>query len=334
MKLFKHTRRVVSAAAVTALASAGFIAAATATEYPDRPVTMVIPYGPGGATDISARTIAEPLGKAVPKPLLMVNRTGAGGATGSVSIKNAKADGYSMLFARVGSHSVNPAMKATLPYTLDDFVFVGVYEINPVVCASSMKSDIKSMDDLISRVKANPGKVRFSSAGVGSLLHIAGIMVVSSFGIENATEAVTHLPLKGGGAAATAVLAGTADFICTNSSALASFVANKQLRPLMVTTKDPVPGFDAPTARSLGRPELEKLVGWTGIAGPKGLPDEVAAKWRGYLAAAVKDQKFLDAMGKRGSVIQLMNPEDSNAFIRGQYTTFRKLVDDLDMRIK
>lgn len=322
----------------TALALAGLTYAAMATqaqaEYPERPVTMVIAYGPGGATDISARTIAEPLGKAVPQPLLMVNRTGAGGATGSVSVKNAKNDGYTMIFARVGSHTVNPAMKETLPYTLDDFSFVGVYEINPVVCAVSMESDIMTMDALIAKIKANPGKVRFSSSGVGSLLHIAGIMAISKFGVEKATDAVTHIPLKGGGAAATAVLSGTADYICTNSSALASFVANKQLRPLVVTTKDPVPGFDAPTARSLGHPELEELVGWTGIGGPAGLSEEISAKWRGWLATAVADQKFLDTMTKRGSVINLMGPEESNEFIRAQYTTFRKLVDDLGMRIK
>lgn len=334
MNLFKTFTRTTGAVAAAALLASTAMTATAQAEYPERPVTMVIPYGAGGATDISARTIAEPLGKAVPKPLLMVNRTGAGGATGSVSVKNAKNDGYTMLFARVGSHSVNPAMKATLPYTLDDFVFVGVYEINPVVCAVNAESKYTSMQMLMDEVKANPGKVRFSSAGVGSLLHIAGTMVVDGFGIANATEAVTHIPLKGGGAAATAVLSGTADFICTNSSALAPFVANKQLRPLLVTTPEPVAGFDAPTARSLGKENLESLVGWTGIAGPAGLPDEVASKWRGYLAEAVKDQKFLDSMTKRGSVIRLMDPAESNAFIQNQFQTFSKLVNDLGMRIQ
>ncbi len=303
-------------------------------EYPERPITMVIPYGAGGATDISARTIADPLGKAVPKPLLMVNRTGAGGATGSVSVKNAKNDGYTMIFARVGSHTVNPAMKGTLPYKLSDFAFVGVYEINPVVCAVSAKSDIKSMEDLISKIKANPGKVRYSSSGVGTLLHLASVMVIDAFGVEKATEKVTHIPLKGGGAAATAVLSGTADYICTNSSAVAGFVANKQLRPLMVTTKDPVPGFDAPTARSLGHPELEQLVGWTGVGGPAGLSSDVEAKWRGWMQKAVADKKFVDAMTKRGSVIRLMDPKESNEFIQNQFKAFSKLVTDLDMRIQ
>ncbi|NNJ73820.1 MAG: tripartite tricarboxylate transporter substrate binding protein [Anderseniella sp.] len=310
----------------------GFTATAALAEYPDRPINMVIPYGAGGATDISARTIAEPLGAAVGKPLVMSNITGAGGATGSVAVQNAKADGYTMLFARVGSHSVNPAMKATLPYTLDDFRFVTVYEINPVACAVTPASGIKSMDELIAKVKE--GGVAYSSSGVGSLLHIAAAMVLKEFGVEKPLEAATHIPQKGGGAAATAVLNGTATFLCTNSSALASFVSNGQLVPLMVTTSTPVKGFDAPTSTDLGKPALEKLVGWTGIAGPADLPDDVAEKWGTWMATATADEGFRSKMEARGSVIELMNPKDANEFIRGQYEVFRALVDELGMRIE
>ena len=175
--------KFVKAAFVGAIAL-GITATAALAEYPERPINMVIPYGAGGATDISARTIAEPLGAAVGKPLVMANVTGAGGATGSVAVQNAKADGYTMLFARVGSHSVNPAMKATLPYTLDDFRFVTVYEINPVACAVTPASGIKSMDDLIAKV--NEGGVTYSSSGVGSLLHLAAAMVLKEFGVDEA----------------------------------------------------------------------------------------------------------------------------------------------------
>lgn len=312
--------------------AAGLTATAALAEYPERPINMIIPYGAGGATDISARTIAEPLGTAVGKPLVMANVTGAGGATGSVAVQNASPDGYTMLFARVGSHSVSPAMKATLPYTLDDFRFVTVYEINPVACAVNPSSGIESMEDLVAKVKE--GGVTYSSSGVGSLLHLAGAMVLREFGIEDPLEAATHIPLKGGGAAATAVLNGTATFICTNSSALASFVANKQLNPILVTTAEPVPGFDAPTSADVGKPQLEQLVGWTGIAGPAGLPDDVAAKWGEWMATATKDEDFLTKMTERGSVIELMSPEEANEFIETQYNTFRKLVDELGMRVE
>ncbi len=311
---------------------ATFAATAVFADYPERAINMVIPYGAGGATDISARTIAEPLGDAVGKPLIMANITGAGGATGSVAVQNAKNDGYTMLFARVGSHSVNPAMKATLPYTLDDFRFVTVYEINPVACAVTPASGINSMDDLIAKVKE--GGVSYSSSGVGSLLHLAGAMVLKEFGIADPLSAATHIPQKGGGAAATAVLNGTATFLCTNSSALASFVANGQLKPLMVTTPEPVVGFDAPTANDLGKERLNQLVGWTGIAGPDDLPDDVAEKWGAWMATATADAKFNDTMSARGSVIELMNPEEANAFIQGQFDIFKALVDELGMRIE
>jgi tripartite-type tricarboxylate transporter receptor subunit TctC len=183
-------------------------------------------------------------------------------------------------------------------------------------------------------LKANPGQVIYSSSGVGSLLHIAGAIVLSEIGNEKPLEDAVHIPLKGGGEAATAVLSGTADFICTNSSALASFIANEQLRQLLITPKEGVEGVKAPTARELGHPALEQLVGWTGIAGPKGISDEVATKWRGWLAEAVKDETFLAQMKKAGSLIRLMDPEESQTFIQTQYETFRKLVDQLGMRIE
>jgi len=310
----------------------GLSATVALAEYPERPISMVIPYGAGGATDISARSIAAPLGEAVGKPLIMANITGAGGATGSVTIQNAKPDGYKMLFARVGSHSVNPAMKATLPYTLDDFRFVTVYEINPVACAVTPASGIKSMSDLVA--KAKEGGLSYSSSGVGSLLQLAAVMVLDEFGVENPLNTVTHIPQKGGGAAATAVLNGTVNFLCTNSSAIAGFVANGQLVPLMVTTAQPVVGFDAPTSVDLGKPALQQLVGWTGIAGPDDLPDDVAKKWGTWMQAATSNAKFRETMEARGSVIELMNPVDANEFILNQYTTFRALVDKLGMRIE
>lgn len=307
-------------------------ATAVWAEYPERAINMVIPYGAGGATDISARTIAEPLGDAVGKPLIMANVTGAGGATGSVAVQNASADGYTMLFARVGSHSVNPAMKATLPYTLDDFRFVTVYEINPVACAVTPASGITSMEELIAKV--SEGGVSYASSGVGSLPHLASAMVLKEFGVENPLTDATHIPQKGGGAAVTAVLNGTATFLCTNSSALASFVANAQMVPLLVTTAEPVVGFDAPTANELGKDSLNQLVGWTGIAGPDDLPDDVAKKWGKWMAAATKDAKFNETMSARGSVIRLMDPVEANEFIQSQYEAFRALVDELGMRIE
>lgn len=330
----KLKRTAAMGLASLAIGAAGLMSTAAHAEYPDRPITVVIAYGPGGATDIAGRTLTASLGKMISQPLLAVNRAGAGGATGTVSVRDADPDGYTVMISRVGSHTVNPAMKATLPYKLDEFDYYGVFEINPVACAVKADSDIKSMEDLAARAKANPKTISYSSSGVGSLLHIAGAMALREFGVENPVADLIHIPLKGGGAAATAVLAGTATFICTNSSALASFVANEQLRPLMVTTKEKVPGFDAPTANELGKPNLNQLVGWSGIAGPKGMPEEVGAKWGEWLKAVTEDKEFVEKMSARGSVIQLMQPKEGREFIQNQYEVFKKLVDELGMKVE
>lgn len=303
-----------------------------AAEYPERPITMIIPYGPGGATDISARAISEPLGEAVGQPLVMSNIAGAGGATGTVAVKNASADGYTMLFGRVGPHSVSPAMKAMLPYTLDDLRFVAVYEINPIVCVVNPNSGIQTVDDLLTKVAE--GGVTYSSSGVGSLQQVAAVMVLREFGIEDPVGAATHIPQKSGGEAATSVLNGTATFLCTNSSTLAGFVKAGQLHPLMVTSEERVEGFDAPSATELDKPALTQLVGWTGIAGPADLPDEIVEQWSGWLATATQDETFRERMEASGSIIDLMSPADADTFIRGQYETIKALVDELGMRIE
>lgn len=303
-------------------------------EYPERSITLVVPYGAGGATDLAARNLTAVTPEYVPEAVLVVNRTGAGGATGSVSVANAQGDGYTMLVARVGSHTVSPAMKETLPYSIDDFRYVGVFEINPVVCATDTDSEYKSMEDLVNAVKENPGKLTYSSSGVGSMLHISTPLVLDSFGIEDASTAVTHLPFRGGGEAATQVVAGNADLICTNSSALMGHIQSGALRPLLVTTEERLDGVDAPTVSELGHPELEVLVGWSGIAGPKGLEDEPFSAWKGWLSEISQDEEFEEKMRKLGSIPVYMEPEESVEFIKKQHNVFSDLVSKLKMGIQ
>jgi len=328
----KTAKRIVKNALLIGMAGAVFSAPVLA-EYPERPISLVIAYGPGGATDISARALAQVLSSEVPKPIMVVNRTGAGGVTGSASVAHAEGDGYTMLAARVGTHTVSPAMKENLPYSLADFKFVGIYEINPVVCAASKESGINSMEELIAAVKSKPGTISYSSSGVGTILHISGAMVLNAFGIENPLEDTIHLPMRGGRGAATALLTGTATFTCTNSSTLAGFIKNNQMVPLLVTNKERLPGIDAPTVAELGHPELEQLVGWTGIAGPKSLSKEVQDAWGGWLTTATSNPEFVNKMAALGSIIVNYGPEESEAFINNQYQTFRVLVDKLNMRV-
>ncbi|QCY09563.1 tripartite tricarboxylate transporter substrate binding protein [Pseudomonas sp. MPC6] len=328
-KSFKDIHKVVKAGLCLSIGL--MLSAPAMAEYPKRPISLVIPYGPGGATDISARALARSLSGEVSKPLVIVNRTGAGGVTGSASVAHAKGDGYTVLAARVGSHTVNPAMKSNLPYALSDFKFVGVYEINPIVCATNSDSGIDSMEQLVSKVQSNPGTVSYSSSGVGSFLQLSAVMILDAFGVKKPLEMAIHLPMRGGGEAVTAVLNGTATFICDNSSTLAGFINNGLMTPLIVTTKERINGIDAPTASELNHPELETLLGWTGIAGPKDMDMEAVKSWEKWLAAATRDPEFVGSMEKLGSVIVNMGAKESEEFINKQYIIFKSLVDKLGM---
>lgn len=326
------TRKFAKAALLVSIMGAVFSTSVLA-EYPERTISLIIPYDAGGASDISARSLVQAISSEVPKPIMMSNRTGAGGVTGSALVAHAKADDYTMLAARVGTHTVSPAMKDGLPYTLADFKFAGIYEINPVVCAASKKSGIKSMEELIAAVNSEPGTISYSSSGVGTLIQLSAVMVLNTFGIKNVTEDAIHLPMRGGRGAATALLNGTATFICTNSSTLSGFIENDLMVPLLVTSKERLPGIDAPTAAELGHPELEQLVGWTGIAGPKSLSKEAQDAWSRWLKSAASNPEFVNRMNSLGSIIVNYGPEESELFINNQYEVFRDLVDKLNLRV-
>lgn len=321
---------------LTALTMGAALSAAlpAVAEYPTRAIQMIIPFGPGGATDLSARALSTPLSQIVPQPLVLTNRAGAGGATGSVAVRDAEADGYTLLLARVGSHTVNPAMNPNLPYTLEEFRFIGVYEINPVACVVRDESEFQTLDDLINAVQERPGTVLYSSSGVGSLPHFGALMVLDAYGIGDLDENVIHIPTEGDGQGLTAVLQGTADFFCGSTSPAAPFIASGQMRPLMVTSPNRLEGFDAPTVHELGKPELAALVGWTGLAGPAGIPDDVVEKWGEWLAEAVQDEDFNRFMTTGGSIVELMSPEESVAFVNDAYEIFRRLVVTLNLEIQ
>lgn len=310
------------------------VSGAALAEYPKRTISFVTPFGSGGATDIAARTLIHTLSGYSEKPIIVVNRDGAGGAVGSTYVAKEKPDGYTMLATRVGSHSVAPAMKKNIPYRLDDFTYVGIFELTPMLCAVSANSDIKSIEELAAKINSNPGRISYTSSGVGSMQHLSSVMILNTFGVDNPVEQAIHLPTRGGGGApATAVLNGSGDFVCESSSVLLNFVEAGQLVPLLVTSKERLPGVDAPTGAELGHPELEILVAWTGVAGPKSLDSEVIEKWSDWLSKTAVNPDYISKMEALGSQAVYMSPEESKSFIENQSTAFHLLVEKFGMQI-
>ena len=305
-----------------------------AQDYPSQPIQLTAPYGPGGASDLAARNLANIAPDYVGQPVLVTNRAGAGGATGSAYVKNSDPDGYNLLLARIGSHSISPALKSSMPYQWDDFTYLGLLEINPAACATATSKPYQTLEELRAAIEENPGAVTYSSAGVGTLHHLGGIMLLDELGFEDPSVAATHIPFQSGGAAAAAAATGQVDFVCSNISAIISQIEGGQLRPLVVTTPERVDTLpDVPTASELGIPGIEALVGWSGLVGPPDLSEDVIATWAAALQEIGQDERWSAQTESLGSVPMMLSPEETVEFVENQYSTFKGLVEKLNLKI-
>lgn len=318
-------------AAVLLAASAPF-AALHAADYPSKPVTLVVPYGPGGASDLHARIVAGSAPNYLKQAVLVVNKTGAAGVVGSNVVVRAKKDGYTLLSARVGSQAGVPAMNPNIPYKWDDYTFLGLTERNPFVLAVKKDSPYNTFKDFEKAVKGG-AKLTYSSAGVGTLLHIATLVMSDKMGIDN--NNLTHIPYKGGGKARTALVGGHVDFLWQNLSGLIGAYRAGQIKILAVTTGERIDSVkDVPTVKELGYPEMETIIGWSGIFGPPGLPKPIVDKWVATLQGLKTDKAFNKLIKGLGSIPDIRGPEETKAYVKTQYETFKDVVTKLGVRVK
>ncbi len=303
--------------------------AATAA-YPNKPVTLVVPFGPGGASDLTARALSSVLPNYLGKSVLVVNRAGAGGVVGSSFVNHARPDGYTVLLARIGSQAIAPALNASIPYEWDGFTVIALVDLNPYVFVVNADSPYKTFDDLVQTLKNKPGELSFSTSGPDTALNMGPQLLFDTLGLP--TTVATQVPYKSGGAAVTAVLGKHVDFVGVNLVSAISGIQAGKLRALAVTTKDRVASIpDTPTVAELGYPRLETVVGWSAIYGPPKLPQEVVDKWVSALQQVAKDKTWLGLEEKLGSVPDVRPPEATTEFVRDQYETYRDLGEKLGL---
>jgi tripartite-type tricarboxylate transporter receptor subunit TctC len=314
------------------MAAVSFPLAVQASEYPNRPITLVAPYGPGGASDLSARLFAGSAPKFLGQPVLVVNKTGAAGVVGSNYVRNSKPDGYTLLSARVGCQMGVPAMNKTIPYKWDDFTMLGLIERNPFVLVVNPKGGIKTFADFEKKVKSG-AELTYSSAGVGSLLHTGVAVMADAMGAD--FEKLIHVPFKGGGKAAAAVVSGQVDFSFQNLSAVSGKLDAGQLVALVVTTPNRqkiIP--DVPTAKEVGHQNIEMVVGWSAIYGPPGLPSDVVAKLTGALDKLKSDRGWNKMTKGLGNIVDVRSPADTRAYVEAQYNAYDKALHKMGLRIE
>ena len=266
-----------------------------AADYPTKPIELVVPWAAGGRADIIMRLFAASAGKHLSQPIVVINKPGASGATGTIAVMNAAADGHTLLAATVGGNVIRP-LTASLPYRYDSFAPVGQIAASTLVLASNADRPWKSLAEMIADGKRRAAPITFACP-VGSIPHIAMVAINQRSGAE-----LRLVPQQGDGPSVTAVLGGHVDTIIGSPAAILPHLRTGGMRALATFGDTRDPGLaDIPTATEQGFPVV--AMPWTGIAAPKGTPSAVLAKLRQVLEAVVRDPDFVAGMDKLGERI-------------------------------
>src|SRR5262245_31326938 len=301
---------------------------ALAQTYPARAVTFVVPFAPGGGTDITARTIGAKLSNIWGQAVVVENRGGAGGVIGTDVVAKAKPDGYTLLIANVGITSINPALYAKLPYDPDKaFTPISLICELPFVLMASPKLPANSVKELVAYAKANPEKVTYASSGQGGSPHLTAEL----FQLLTGTK-MTHVPYKGGGPAMTDLMAGHVDILFASVLEGSGNIKAGKLKGLAVThAKRNVALPDVPTIAEAGVPGGESG-SWIALLAPTGTPAAVISKIGVDVKGAVADPLVAEKLVAQGAVPQASKPKELRALIDKYIARYGKIIRDMELR--
>jgi tripartite-type tricarboxylate transporter receptor subunit TctC len=263
--------------------------------YPSKPVTMIVPFPPGGVADIVGRPLASQMEKVLKQPVVVVNRTGAGGAVGMASVAKAAPDGYTMGIAAVSHFSINPFLYTRLPYDPDkDLMPVGVaWELPNVAVVPAEHNPSRSLQEFVAWAKAKPGGITYGSPGVGTTPHLSGALFAARSGFE-----ATHVPFRGAAQAIPVMLVGQLDFALDNLASYVPVIRDGKLRPLAVTSAERFPTMpEVPTMAEAGVPDFV-VTSWQSFVFPAGTPraaiERLSATLKGISEDEAIRRRFLD----------------------------------------
>src|SRR5262245_40016001 len=301
---------------------------ALAQSYPARAVTFVVPFAPGGGTDISARTVGAKLSNLWGQPVVVENRGGAGGVIGTDVVAKAKPDGYTLLIANVGITSINPVPYAKLPYDPDKaFTPISLVCELPFVLMGSPKLQANSVKELIAYAKANPEKVTYASSGSGGSPHLTAEL----FQLLTGTK-MTHVPYKGGGPAMIDLMAGHVDILFASVLEGSGNIKSGKLKGLAVThAKRNVALPDVPTIAEAGVKGGESG-SWIALLAPAGTPAAVITKAGNDVRQAVADPAVAEKLIAQGAVPQASSPKELQALIDKDLARYGKIIRDKGLR--
>ena len=326
-RLPRQSRSVWALALATLFMLATPMAAQAQAAYPDKPIKFVVPYPPGGGTDVVARIVQQRLQAALGQPIEIDNKGGAGGSLGTDIVAKSAPDGYTVLFT-LSSHTINPAIFPKLPFdTIKDFEPVGLVASLPQLLAANMAVPVRSVADVVAQAKAAPDKFSFASVGNGSPGHLAGELMVLRTGAP-----LVHIPYRGGGPAVTDVIGGQVPLLWVSIPAAAAQVKAGKLRPLAVSTVKRSPAFaDVPTMQEAGVPDFE-VDSWYAMLVPAKTPRAIIDKLNKALNTVLAEPAIRAQLLDQGADAVGGTPEALAKTIAAEVPKWIKLAKDANIK--
>jgi tripartite-type tricarboxylate transporter receptor subunit TctC len=297
-------------------------AAAFAQQFPTKPLRMVVPFAPGGPTDIVGRAVSQRLTESFGQTVVVDNRAGAGGVVGADLVAKSPPDGYTLLLCSTGAMAINPSLMPNMPYdAVRDFAPLSLVVTIPYLLLVSAGSPLQSVKDLIAAAKAKPGQINYGSAGIGSTSHLAGELFKSMAKID-----IVHVPYKGSAPAATDLIGGQLQTMFDAVAVALPLVRGGKLRALGIsTTKRSALVPDVPTIAESGVPGYE-VATWHGICAPAGTPPAVVATLNRGIVAAVNQPDTRQRLVGIGADVVGSTPEEFGRFMRSELAKWSRIV--------
>jgi tripartite-type tricarboxylate transporter receptor subunit TctC len=312
-----------SALAVTSALAFGALAGAQAQNYPSKPVRLVLPYAPGGIIDYVGRMLAQKLTENLGQPVVAENRPGGGGVLGTDSVARSAPDGYTLVLMDPAI-IINPTLQADVPYDVfRNLQTVSIISSSPEVLVISPILPVKTFPELVAYGRANPGKLNFASAGIGTTPHLAGEMFKLRTGID-----ATHIPYKGIGASYTDMMSGKVQMAFSSIAGALPFTTDNRVRAIATTGAKRSSVYpDLPTVGEAGLAGFEVDL-WLGVFAPAKLPVPILARLNGELTKALEAADLKAALAKVGVEPRGTSPEEGATFLRAEFDKWRQVISD------